>query len=205
MQALCSLHLHYIQPTVFLFHTKLAPASQQYFSLTKNQHQPSAPASRKQCMGWAEVVIVILVDLVCVCGLHKGRRWSFFLEATIYWCMYVADGWNVDFPKEQHTSTEWPIKHLIPVQQCTPTTTMKRHIQVSMQSSDFMDSSTATTNWNRFESWHLISISKQIVGVYRIQFFIYTYNRVHDPWREHQAKLNLIGMLNLGWQSAQLT
>jgi len=107
------------------------------------------------------------------------------------------------FVRESGT-TERSNKHLLPVQQCTPTTTMKRHIQVSMQSSDFMDSSTATTNWNRFESWHLISISKQIVGVYRIQFFIYTYNRVHDPWREHQAKLNLIGMLNLGWQSAQL-
>ena len=41
LHSLCSLHLHCIQPTVFLSHIKPAPTSQQYFSLTKNQHQPA--------------------------------------------------------------------------------------------------------------------------------------------------------------------
>ena len=42
------------QSTVFFSHTKLAPASQQYFSLTINQHHPPATAQRTECMStWA--------------------------------------------------------------------------------------------------------------------------------------------------------
>ena len=58
---LCSLHLRCIQSIVFLSHTKSTPASQQYFSLTKNQHQPPVPASRTQCRSPGPVSLCLCV------------------------------------------------------------------------------------------------------------------------------------------------
>lgn len=86
-------------------------------------------------------------------GLARGRQrlqstgvCVLLTAASFIFQLAIANEQHVETIRKRVRHTRWPNKHLLPVQQCTPTTTMKRHIQVGMRSSDFMDSSTATTN-----------------------------------------------------------